>query len=146
VLRIFRDFSEGKAVKAITKELNVEQVQGRRKFRRGWSPSTISRILKNEKYIGQWTWNRSETRRDPRTGRKRKFPKPESAWHVSQNEELRIVSQEIWDRAAARWKEIDHSWPQRRVSKIVTPPQAAMWKRILLTCYPGLSTAEHAPA
>jgi len=32
VLRIFRDFSEGKAIKALTKELNVEEVQGRRKF------------------------------------------------------------------------------------------------------------------
>src|SRR6266852_2308964 len=80
VLRIFHDFSEGKAVKALTKELNVEEVQGRRKFRRGWSPSTISRMLKNEKYIGRWIWNRSETRRDPKTGRKRKFPKPENEW------------------------------------------------------------------
>jgi site-specific DNA recombinase len=123
VLRIFRDFSEGKAIKALAKELNVEEVRGRRKLSRGWSPSTIGRILKNEKYIGRWIWNRSETRRDPKTGRKRKFPKLENEWHVSQNDELRIVPQEIWVRAAARWKEIDHSWPQRRASKIVGPPQ-----------------------
>ena len=123
VLRIFRDFGEGKAVKALTKELNIEEVQGRRKFRRGWSPSTISRILKNEKYIGRWIWNRSETRRDPKTGRKRKFPKQENEWHVSENDELRIVPQDIWERAAARWKEIDHSWPQRRANKVAGPPQ-----------------------
>jgi site-specific DNA recombinase len=123
VLRIFRDFSEGKAIKALTKELNVEEVQGRRKLRRGWSPSTIGRMLKNEKYIGRWIWNRCETRRDPKTGRKRKFPKLESEWYVSQKDELRIVPQEIWDRAALRWKEIDHSWPQRRVHKIAGHPQ-----------------------
>ena len=68
VLRIFRDFSGGKAIKALAKELNLEEVRGRRKFRRGWSPSTISRILKNEKYMGRWIWNKSETRRDPKTG------------------------------------------------------------------------------
>ena len=123
VLRIFRDFSEGKAVKALTKELNVEEVQGRRKLRHGWSPSTIGRMLKNEKYIGRWIWNRSETRRDPKSGRKRKFPKPENEWHVNQNDELRIVPQAIWDRAAARWKEIDRSWPQRRASKVSGPSQ-----------------------
>ena len=134
VLRIFRDFSGGKAIKALVKELNIEQVQGRRKFRRGWSPSTISRILKNEKYTGRWIWNRSETRRDPKTGRKRKFPKPESEWYVSHNEELRIVPQEIWDRAAARWKEIDHSWPQRRTKKAVGNPQRSYVK----TCPPHL--------
>src|SRR5215471_19834831 len=118
VLRIFRDFSGGKAVKALARELNLEEVRGRRKFRRGWAPSTISRILKNEKYIGRWIWNRSETRRDPKTGRKRKFPKPEGEWHVSHNEELRIVLQEIWDCAAARWKEVDRAWPQRRMTGV----------------------------
>src|SRR5215831_1564723 len=36
VLRIFRDFGEGKAIKAVAKELNLEEVQGRRKLRHGW--------------------------------------------------------------------------------------------------------------
>jgi len=123
VLRIFRDFSGGKAIKALAKELNLEEVRGRRKSRRGWSPSTIGRILKNEKYMGRWIWNKSETRRDPKTGRKRKFAKLEKEWHVTHDEDLRIVPQEIWDRAAARWKEIDHTWPHRRVGKSVATRQ-----------------------
>jgi Recombinase len=109
VRRIFRDFSRGKAIK------------GRRKLRRGGSASTISRVLENEKYFGRWIWSRSETRHDPKTGRKRKFPKPESEWHVSQDEELRIVPQELWDCAKARWKEIDHTWPHRRTGKLGAP-------------------------
>lgn len=80
----------------------------------GWTPSTISRILKNEKYVGRWTWNRTETRPDPRTGRKRRIPKPESEWHVVEDEDLRIVPADVWDRVAARWKEIDRTWPTRR--------------------------------
>ncbi|MEO6026745.1 MAG: recombinase family protein [Candidatus Binatia bacterium] len=111
VRRIFQDFADGVAIRAIVATLNAEGVAGRRKVARGWSPSTISRILKNEKYIGHWTWNRTETRRDPRTGRKRRHPKAESDWHVTESEELRIVPQDGWDRALARWREVDRTWP-----------------------------------
>jgi len=113
VQRIFRDFAEGKAITAIVKMLNAEGVKGRRRFRGGWSPATVSRLLRNHKYIGHWVWNRTETRRDPRTGRLRKFPKPESEWHVVEDESLRIVPSDLWDRVKTRWKEIDGTWPTR---------------------------------
>jgi len=74
----------------------------------------VSRILKNEKYVGRWTWNRTETRRDPITGRKRRFAKPEGEWHRVADEELRIVSQDVWSRVVARWSEVDRVWPIRR--------------------------------
>src|SRR5262245_3626900 len=38
----------------------------------------------------------------------------ETEWHVVTNEDLRIVPADIWDRVAARWKEIDRTWPKRR--------------------------------
>src|SRR5690348_3030361 len=88
VRRIFRYFASGKALTAIVRELNKERVPGRRRTSLGWTPSTISRILKNEKYIGRWAWNRTETRRDPRTGRKRRISKPNDEWHVVQDEAL----------------------------------------------------------
>ncbi len=108
-LRIVREFSEGKAIKALVEELNAEQVRGRRKLSRGSSPSSVSRILKNEKDIRRSTWDRTETRRDPKTGQKRRVLKPESEWHVPENEQLRIVPQELWERVAARWKEVDRA-------------------------------------
>jgi site-specific DNA recombinase len=74
-------------------------------------PATISRLLDNEKYIGRWVWNKSELRRDPRTGRRRAFPKPESEWIVHIDETLRIITQELWDRVHARRKEVRRSWP-----------------------------------
>lgn len=113
VQRVFTDFAEGKAITAIVKTLNTQGVKGRRRIRNGWSPATVSRLLRNEKYIGRWVWNRTETRRDPRTGRLRKFPKPESEWHVVDDEGLRIVPQDIWDRVMNRWKEIERTWPRR---------------------------------
>lgn len=114
VRRIFEEFASGTALTAIVKEFNAEGIPGRRKLIRGWTPSTLSRILKNEKYIGRWVWNRSETRRDPRSGRKRRIPKPESEWHVVSDEALRIVPQDLWDQARQRWIEIDGTWPTRR--------------------------------
>jgi hypothetical protein len=44
-------------------------------------------------------------------------------WHVTHDEDLRIVPQEIWDRAAAQCKEIDYTWPQRRTGESVATRQ-----------------------
>src|SRR5262249_13271488 len=113
VQKVFADFAEGKSITAIVKALNVSGIKGKRRTRNGWSPASVSRLLRNHKYIGRWVWNRTETRHDPRTGRIRKFPKPESDWHVTEDEGLRIVSQDTWQRVLARWKEIERTWPRR---------------------------------
>ena len=103
VLRIFREFSEGRSKTEIVRRLNSENVPGRFKSNRGWSPSTISRILTNSKYIGKWIWNRTESRKDPRTGRRRRFPKPESEWHVYEDESLRIIPQQRLEQTRKVW-------------------------------------------
>jgi hypothetical protein len=100
------------------RELNGDAIRGRRSLGRGWSPATVSRILKNEKYVGRWTWNRTETRRDPMTGRKRRFVKAESEWHRVENEELRIVPEDVWDRVARRWQEVERTWPIRKSDRV----------------------------
>jgi DNA invertase Pin-like site-specific DNA recombinase len=111
VQRIFAEFADGTGINTIVKALNREEIKGRRKAAGGWTPSTVSRILRNEKYIGRWAWNRTETRRDPRTGRKRRHAKVPSEWHISESEALRIVPQATWDRVVTRWQEIDRAWP-----------------------------------
>jgi hypothetical protein len=60
--------------------------------------------------MGRWIWNRTQTRRDPKTGRRRQFPKPESEWFVSIDESLRIVAHELWDRVQKRLAEVRKSW------------------------------------
>ncbi len=111
VLRIFQEFADGQAESSIMKRLNQDGVQGRFRSKGGWSPATVHRILRNEKYAGKWVWNRSETRRDPKTGRRRKFPKPESEWFVNHDESLRIVPQDLWDRVQARLQDVRKLWP-----------------------------------
>jgi DNA invertase Pin-like site-specific DNA recombinase len=111
ILRIFRDFAEGRSESAIVRTLNAESVAGRRRTRRGWCPSTLHRMLLNTKYVGRWVWNRTQTRRDPGTGRRRKVLKPASEWVVTTNETLRIVPDELWQRVQARLAAVRMCWP-----------------------------------
>jgi site-specific DNA recombinase len=102
---------EGLSVIRIVRLLNDENVPGRIRSRKGWSPTTVSRMLDNEKYIGHWVWNKTEQRRDPRTGRRRCFPKPASEWVIQEDESLRIVPQDLWEQVRSRRKEVRRSWP-----------------------------------
>ena len=114
ILRIFKEFVAGCSESRIVKGLNAEGVPGRRTSKKGWSPATIHRLLRNEKYVGRWIWNRTETRRDPRTGRRRQFPKPESEWFITEDQALRIVPQRLWDRARRRMESVRKVWPGGR--------------------------------
>lgn len=111
VLRIFTAYGNGESLTSIVKALNEEAVPGREKSSKAWSPATISRILDNEKYIGRWVWNRTETRRDPRTGREKRIEKPQSEWCVSEDESLRIISVELWESVRRRREVAKRSWP-----------------------------------
>jgi site-specific DNA recombinase len=110
VLRIFRVYADGLPVIRIVRLLNEANVPGRIRSRKGWSPATVSRMLDNEKYIGRWVWNKTEQRRDPRTGQRRCFPKPASEWVIQEDESLRIVPQELWEQVRSRRKEVRRSW------------------------------------
>jgi hypothetical protein len=66
VPRIFRDFIDGKAINKIAKEMNDEHVQTKARLKGGWDVSTLSRILKDEKYTGKFVWNRTTTARPAR--------------------------------------------------------------------------------
>ena len=111
VLRVFQSYNDGLSLTAIVRALNEEAVPGRYRTRAGWSPGTVSRMLDNEKYIGRWTWNKSGTRKDPKTGRRRRYAKPSDQWITQEDEALRIVPQSLWDRVRARRASVRKDWP-----------------------------------
>jgi DNA invertase Pin-like site-specific DNA recombinase len=111
ILRIFTSYAEGMPLTQIVKTFNEENVPGSIRTAKGWSPATVSRILDNEKYAGRWIWNRTESRRDPKTGRRRRFDKPESEWVINEDEELRIVPAQMWEAARERRKAMHRTWP-----------------------------------
>ncbi len=114
VLRIFEEFVGGSSESGVVKRLNADGVPGRRRTKKGWSPATVHRLLRNEKYVGRWIWNRTETRRDPKTGRRRQFPKPESEWFITEDQSLRIVPQPLWEGAQRRAASVRRVWPGGR--------------------------------
>jgi hypothetical protein len=69
------------------------------KLRGGWNVSTISRILKDEKYTGTFIWNRTTSVKDPLTGKMKQVDRPKEEWVTQQRPEMRIITDA--DRAAA---------------------------------------------
>ena len=111
IKRIYQGFVQGKAISELSRQLNAEGIPTHKHLRGGWNTSSISRILKNKKYMGYWVWNKTRNVRDPLTGKKRPVPRPESEWIVRQEEELRIIPQDLWQKTEDRWKEIEGTWP-----------------------------------
>ena len=111
VLRIFKAYADGMSLTAIVRMLNAEGVPSRSRSSKGWSPGTIGRVLDNEKYQGRWIWNKTGTRKDPKTGRRRKFVKPESEWVVHEDESLRIVPADLWKAVREKRERVRRSWP-----------------------------------
>ena len=56
-------------------------------------------------------WNKTESRRDPRTGRRRRFAKPESEWVVHEDASLRVVPEALWNEVRTRRDEVRKTWP-----------------------------------
>jgi len=118
VKRIYKEFVSGKAIAKIARDLNQDKVPTKRCYRGGWNTSTISRILKNEKYTGLWIWRKYKNARDPITGRIKKIPRPVEERLSIQKEELRIIDNDTWQKALKRWQELSGAFPVRKGSKI----------------------------
>jgi DNA invertase Pin-like site-specific DNA recombinase len=54
IKRIFQEFTGGKSIHKITEALNQDRIPTKKNMPGGWNISTVSRILKNKKYIGVW--------------------------------------------------------------------------------------------
>jgi len=117
VQRIYRDFINGKAITRIAKELNDERVPTKARLKGGWNVSTLSRILKDEKYAGKFVWNRTTTVKDPLSGKMKQVERPKEEWVTQQRAEMRIISDEDRQAADFRWREIDGVFPSKKGKK-----------------------------
>ncbi len=106
ISRIFEEYAAGVSPRAIAKRLNMEGVPSPRGGQ--WVASAIngsrarkSGILHNELYVGRMTYNRQTFRKDPDTGKRIPRVNPQSEWKTAEVPDLRIVSDELWDRVHA---------------------------------------------
>lgn len=104
---IFEQFADGHSVRSITHQLNA---RGTPSARGGtWAVNALHGnstkglgMLNNELYIGRVVWNRRQWLKDPDTGRRRYVERPREEWQTREAPELRIVSDELWQRVQTR--------------------------------------------
>ncbi len=109
VREIFARFVDGASCLAISRELNERGVPSpgstwKRKTRRcrGWMASAIRVILMNPLYCGRMRWNVSQFVRDPDSGKYKRRRRPTADWVENREESLRIIPDEVFERAQAR--------------------------------------------
>jgi hypothetical protein len=56
----------------------------------------VHTILHNEKYIGEWTWNKTRFLKDPDSGRRRPVARPTGEWIRQSRPDLRIIDEALW--------------------------------------------------
>ena len=123
VKRIYEEFTNGKSISKIVKDLNKDNIPTKRGYLGGWNTSTVSRILKNEKYMGLWVWRKYKNVVDPITGRRKKVSRPEGEHLKVFKDNLIIISQETWENAQKKWNDINGAFPIRKTSKNINTKQ-----------------------
>ncbi len=116
VKRVYKEFIEGKSLYAIVNGLNSDKTPTKRGYPGGWNISSLSRILKNEKYTGLWVWRKWKNVRDPMTGKAKKVDRSKEEQISRFNEHLAIIDKETWEKAQARWGILQGAWPVRKNS------------------------------
>jgi len=118
VVRIFKLYADGYSPRAIADILNKEGIPTARAKSRGWRGSTIkgvsgdsgernAGILNNELYRGNVQWGRSRWPRSAADSSVRTVKHvPKIEWVERTNENLRIVSEELWALAEQRKQSI----------------------------------------
>jgi hypothetical protein len=81
--------------------------------------SAVRVILRNERYRGVVHSNQSEWRKDPDTGKRQRVERPRTEWITRTDDSLRIVSDELWQRAHVRLLQS----PDQTLGRVVPLPR-----------------------
>ena len=107
VTRIFKEYADGLSPRAIAKRFNAEGLPG--PGGRTWRDTTIrgqfergTGILNNPVYVGRLVWNRTSYVKNPKTGKRVARINPPDQHEVVAVPDLRILSDELWDKVKAR--------------------------------------------
>jgi site-specific DNA recombinase len=120
VRHVFQWYAEGRSPRDIAGKLNLKHVPApgaayRRKRPSRcygtWSASVLhgdlqhaTGMLSNPIYIGKAIWNRREWVMNPETKRRVPRLRPEAEWIITEQPELRIIPQALWEQVQRRRK------------------------------------------
>jgi site-specific DNA recombinase len=118
VARIFAEYADGKSTLKIARDLNNDGVPSARGGL-WWANTLITSddilggLLRCKQYVGIRVWNRHKGVKNPHTGKTEYRPNPESEWQTAQVPQLRIVSEQLWNRVSVRLSERQKRPPGR---------------------------------
>ncbi len=110
VREIFQLYADGLSIRDITYHLNNKgyppphnaRQAVSRKGKPAWIPNTVRDILSNEKYIGDWTFNKTGWVTNPETGQRKRIVKDRSEWVENPQPALAIIDRATWDKVQQR--------------------------------------------
>lgn len=100
IVLIYEWYATGLGAARLVERLNKEGHRGPRGRR--WREGAVKRVLANEKYRGLLIWGKKRMERRPGTRHHVERPNPRDEWHTVERPELRIVSDDLWERVQAR--------------------------------------------
>jgi hypothetical protein len=107
IREIFEMYADGHSLSSMVEILNSREIPSPRggEWQKTALIGSIKRyegLLCNQLYRGRVIWNQKSKRINPETGGKNYFVNPESEWVITEREDLRIVSEELWTRCDLR--------------------------------------------
>ena len=124
VRRIFALYLQGHGYAVIAQKLNGEDVpapRGRRRQIDGWMHSCIREMLRNPKYIGQFSFGARKWQRHPITRKRVKRLNAEADVLRTERPDLAIVDRETWDAVQAKLAEHARAYGARELPHRKTP-------------------------
>jgi site-specific DNA recombinase len=132
IRQIFDWYADGLGVNAITAQLNAADTPVPRGNRR-WRDNVVRYVLNNEKYLGKTIYGQYRVERRPGTRQRNMRRVPREQWSVQERPELRIVTQEVWDRVRARQQEVRRAFGLKPGDSRIRGRSAAMHSRHLFS-------------
>lgn len=109
IVRIFSLYRAGHSMLSIAGILNADGVppprfgtRSKKRASKFWRKTTLREIVRNEAYIGKWTFGVKQWRKDPQTRKRTSTKRPEHEVAQSERPHLRIIPQDLWDAVFER--------------------------------------------
>jgi site-specific DNA recombinase len=131
VVQAFEWHASGLGAGRIVQRLNRDGLRGPRGAR--WKEGAVKRVLANEKYRGLLIWGKKTFERRPGTRQYVQRPVLREQWKTAEHPELRIVSEELWARVAARRASVRGSLPAATGRTLMRGRNAALHSPHLLS-------------
>jgi DNA invertase Pin-like site-specific DNA recombinase len=125
IRQVFEWYAEGLGIHAITARLNRDRTPVPR-GRGRWRDNAVRYMLGNEKYLGKTIYGQYRVERRPGTRERSMRRVPREQWSIQERPDLRIVSQDVWDRVRARQQEVRAAFGLRPGDTRVRGRNAAM--------------------